>query len=193
MSNKLLFIRQMKKRPFNPSLLPISTDINWNDLVPELRKANIAMSKYQSLGEIFPSFAGFPAYYIRAIFRKKEAQTSSAIEGTRTSLENIMEAQFNDKKDPINVDNDTLEVINCYKAIEYAEEQLEILPLTARLIKNTHRILFQGIKRSKNIGLFRTEEVYIGQPGATKKEAIFIPPEHLKINAFFFKLRIVYT
>ena len=62
------------------------------------------------------------------------------------------------------------------KAINTSIEQLETLPISNRLIKNTHKTLLSGVRGKHKIpGEFRSSQNWIG---ATLKDAIFIPPHH---------------
>ncbi|MBU4444892.1 MAG: Fic family protein [Candidatus Marinimicrobia bacterium] len=107
----------------------------------------------------------------------KEATSSSRIEGTRT---NIDEAIMDEKDiQPVKRD-DWQEVNNYINALNYAVDRLAKLPLSSRLIRDTHRVLMSGVHgKNKHPGEFRKSQNWIG--GATPADAIFVPPVHASV------------
>ncbi len=108
----------------------------------------------------------------------KEATQSNKIEGTKTNIEDALlnkEDVVEEKRD------DWDEVQNYISALNEAIEDLEKLPFSTRLIRNTHKTLLKGVRgKSKLPGKFRTSQNWIG--GASISDAIFIPPIHTSIN-----------
>ena len=116
----------------------------------------------------------------------KEATQSSRIEGTQTNIEEA----FMQKED-ISPEhrNDWEEVQNYIAAMNEAVKQLQQLPFSSRLIRQTHQILMRGVRgEHKMPGDFRTSQNWIG--GATLNDATFIPPPHIYLGDLMNDLEI---
>jgi Fic family protein len=110
----------------------------------------------------------------------KEATQSSKIEGTRTNMEEVFlkkEDVSSEKRD------DWEEVQNYIQAMNHAVHLLHKLPFSSRLIKQTHKILLQGVRGNHKLpGEYRSSQNWIG--GASINDAVFIPPIHNTVNDF---------
>lgn len=109
----------------------------------------------------------------------KEATQSTKIEGTQTNIEDAFLP-----KDEIKTEkrDDWEEVQNCIEAMNQGVNMLYTLPFSSRLIKQTHKILMQGVRgEHKERGAYRTSQNWIG--GASINDAVFIPPVHTSIPA----------
>ncbi len=149
----------------------INHDFSWEDpsINTLLEKASFHLGALNSFSSLVPDADMF---IIMHIF--KEAVISNRIEGTRTNIEEALNEQEN--LDPEKRD-DWQEVHNYVKAMNNAIQELENLPLSNRLIKNTHKILLStGREEHKSPGEFRISQNWIG--GTTLSDAVFIPPAH---------------
>jgi len=154
-------------RAFVPNPLPPRLD--WDDdLVSILSKADIALGTLSGLGETLsnPHLLIYP-------FIRREAVLSSRIEGTQSSLSDLLlfEATRVEKR------GDVKEVQNYVRAMEYGLNRLNELPLSLRFIRELHGVLMEGVRgEHATPGEFRQSQNWIGSPGATLDEATFVPP-----------------
>jgi len=107
-------------------------------------------------------------------YLRKEALSSSRIEGTRISLSDLLlsEAKGTEEQMP-----DALEVANYIRAVNFALEKIKDEPIDLELIKEIHRILMQGVRgKDKSPGQYRQIQNWIGPPNCKVQEANFVPP-----------------
>ena len=114
---------------------------------------------------------------MRVMYVAREATYSSRIEGMQTNVEDAFKQA--DDVAPEQRD-DWSEVQNYIQALNYAVERLDTLPLSNRLLKETHGILLQGVRgESKRPGEFRSSQNWIG---VSLKNAVFVPPHHERVD-----------
>ena len=108
-------------------------------------------------------------------FTRKEAVLSSRIEGTQTSLRELLATEAGAVVDRSPAD--LHEVGNYVTALEYGLRRLDSLPLSLRLMCELHERLMRGVRGdSARPGEFRRVQNWIGGPGSTLKDAIYVPP-----------------
>lgn len=160
-------------KSFYPSSLPPNSIEMDDEMISLLISANKHIVFLDSITSQIPSMKLFISMYVR-----KEALMSSQIEGTQATLEDILDPSL-DK----NTNIDVSDVVNYLKAVEYAIDRLNTLPLCNRLIKETHEILMNNTRgQNKTPGEFRHSQNWIGGPGCTLKEARYIPPNPIDMQ-----------
>lgn len=164
--------QQYQYKSFLPTSVNQAWEISDSSLIMLLSLANLKLGELNAFSQLIPNVDFFIAMHV-----SKEATTSSRIEGTQT---NIAEAlQKIEYIDPERRD-DWEEVQNYIKAMNEAMQSLANLPLSNRLLRNTHRTLLQGVcGRHKLPGEFRTSQNWIG--GASLNDAVFVPPHHHEV------------
>jgi len=153
-----------------PKPLPPKPALRLESIYPLLDQANIAIGRLDGIGNILPDQELFLYMYIR-----KEAVLSSQIEGTQSSLQDVIEAEARvlDPEAPDDVD----EVFNYINAMRYGLKRLEELPLSVRLIREIHERLLKGVRgHQKMPGELRSSQNWIGPGGATIRNATYVPP-----------------
>lgn len=167
------FIQQYKYKSFLPSRL--NQNIEWES--PEIQ--NLLADANRMIGELnaYASLVPDVNFFIE-MHKIKEATTSSKIEGTQT---NIDEAVLTEREISPEKRNDWEEVQNYIKALNDSIEQLQVLPLSMRLLKRSHKILLSGVRGENKLpGEVRKSQNWIG--GADIASASFIPPHHNDVS-----------
>jgi len=151
-----------------PRPLPPVPALVLEPLYPLLDKANLALGRLDGMSEIIPDASLFLYMYVR-----KEAVLSSQIEGTQSSLSDLLTYELEEMPGaPV---NDVEEVSNYVAAMNHALRRLKDLPLSLRLIREMHGVLlFRSRGQRMNPGEFRTSQNWIG--GTRPGNAVFVPP-----------------
>lgn len=155
-------------RAFVPPPLPPEPSIDVLSLLEGLSEAERALGRLDGITMLLPRQELFLYMYVR-----KEAVLSSQIEGTQSTLSDLLRFELEAQAgQPI---DDIREVSNYVDAMMYGLERLEELPLSLRLIREMHeRLLQSGRGGSKSPGEFRRSQNWIG--GTRPGNALFVPP-----------------
>ncbi len=144
-------------------------------LVRLLSVADAALSELSGLGRILPN-----PHLLIAPYLRREAVLSSRIEGTRTSLADLL-ADEAGQVPPVDK-NDVREVRNYVDALEFGIERLQTLPLSLRLVRELHQRLMHGVRGDRATpGEFRRSQNWIGPAGSTPATAPYVPPPPLEM------------
>lgn len=137
-------------------------------LVPLLAEAEAALGRLAGVGQLLPN----PHLLIRP-YLLREAVASTMIEGTQASLAEIFELGAAGEQPNADVE----EVLAYVDAMEWAVMQAPSLPISNRMLLETHRRLLSGVRGAeRRPGEFRSSQNWIGRPGSTLETASFVPP-----------------
>jgi Fic family protein len=157
-----------------PAPLPRSFELPGR-LVPLLADAEAALGRLAGVGQLLPT----PRLLIRP-YLLREAVASTMIEGTQASLAEIFEFGAAGDRPTADVE----EVLAYVDAMEWAMAEAPRLPVSSRMLLETHRRLLSGVRGGgRRPGEFRTTQNWIGRPGSTLASASFVPPPPAEIAA----------
>jgi Fic family protein len=140
------------------------------ELTRLLSQADRSLGRLDGVGSILPNPDLFVAMYVR-----QEAVLSSQIEGTQSTLEDVLQFEVDAKG--LDLPKDVEEVVNYVGAMNYGLKRLEELPLSLRLIREIHSELLAGVRgEHRTPGEFRKSQNWIGAVGADLSTATFVPP-----------------
>lgn len=158
-------------RAFIPAFLPPDPPIQLDlPTVTLLSQADQAVGRLDGVTQTLPNPDLFVAMYVR-----REAVLSSQIEGTQSSLDDVLTFELDPRNR--NLPHDVDEVFNYVRAMNYGLERLMTLPLSLRLIREIHAELMEGVRGAeKQPGQFRTTQNWIGPANVSLAQATFVPP-----------------
>jgi Fic family protein len=167
-----MYINQGYYKSFQPTTINRDWKITSMEIIGLLSKADRQLGRLDMYSE-YVNIDLFIRMHIA-----KEATQSSKIEGTQTNME---EAFLNKDEIATEKRDDWEEVQNYIGAMNEAVRLLQTLPFSSRLIKQTHKILLQGVRGTNKLpGEYRLSQNWIG--GATINDAVFVPPTHTSIG-----------
>ena len=160
-------------RAFIPATLPPDPPVSLTGELPALLSAaDRALGRLDGSVLTLPHPDLFVFMYVR-----KEAVLSSQIEGTQSSLQDVLAAEA--KLFDMSLPDDVGEVINYVRAMSHGLRRLPELPVSVRLIREIHAELMHGARGGKLApGELRTTQNWIGPSGSTPATATFVPPPH---------------
>jgi Fic family protein len=160
-------------RAFIPAPLPPQPPLDLSGELQEmLSAADRALGRLDGSVLTLPNPDLFVFMYVR-----KEAVLSSQIEGTQSSLQDVLAAEAK-LLDP-NLPRDVDEVLNYVRAMNHGLERLPELPVSVRLIREIHAKLMHGVRGDRlQPGELRTSQNWVGPGGSTLTTATYVPPPH---------------
>ena len=164
-----------KVKAFVPSPLPPVPPVEWTaERRDKFDQALLALGRLDSVSTLLPDTGLFLYMYVR-----KEAVLSSMIEGTQSSLSDLL--MFELEHQPGVPLDDVREVSNYVAALNHGLKRLdEGFPLSLRLLKEIHGILLsKGRGKDRSPGEFRKSQNWIG--GTRPGNAAFVPPPPDKV------------
>lgn len=164
-------------KPYIPEQLPLK-DLDWVRFITLIGTSNAELARYDGIlqGIVNPHILLSP-------LTTKEAVLSSRIEGTRATLEEVLEFEASQKVDiTTEREKDIQEIINYRKSIRFAVDWLCAKPITLNMIKQVHSILLNSVRgKDKGRGMFRAVQNWIGRPGVPVEQADYVPPDPMQL------------
>jgi Fic family protein len=165
MSNSMAAVKY-REEGFPPKQL------DWQRLIPLIGPANAALARYEGVLQGIPNVQVLLSPLI-----SQEAVLSSKIEGTQATLGEVLEFEAGEETASPEKKDDIQEVLNYRRAMQYAVNALSDLPLSLRVVRDTHRVLLSGVRGGdKAPGEYRRIANWIGSAGCRMEDARFVPP-----------------
>lgn len=147
-------------------------NINYDRVLPLIGEAAAAVARYDGMLLSIPN----PTVLLSPL-TIQEAVLSSKIEGTQATMGEVLEFEASGEAPATPArEHDIYEVLNYRKAIAHAESLMSDLPLSQRVLFETHRLLLDGVRgQNKAPGEYRRVPNWIGPSGCTVDSARFVP------------------
>lgn len=160
-------------RAFVPAPLPPDPPLRFDDeLLAALSRADVALGRLDGVVKVIPDPDFFVSMYVR-----REAVLSSQIEGTQSTLEDLLGAELEPDAAAADPVSDVGEIVNYVRAMNHGLRRLDELPLSLRLLREIHaELLRDGRGAHATPGDFRASQNWIGPSGAGLLQATFVPP-----------------
>jgi Fic family protein len=168
--------------PYIPKTLPLDmTTWNWQALLPLVGLANRKLAYYDG---VLSSIIN-PTIFLSPL-ETKEAVLSSQIEGTMTTVDEVLKFEVNVVPDNETKRQDIREVLNYRSAMRKSTDWLNRdMHVNSTLIANINKELMAGVRgANKNHGQIRKQQNWIGRYNAPIEKALYIPPEPLGLNDY---------
>lgn len=152
---------------FYPTKVPRSLPIG-EAVALKLSAADRALGRLVGVGQVLPN-----PHLVSSAYRRREAVSSLAIEGTQTSLSEVLSSEAGEAvRRP-----EVREVRNYITAFDHGLERLSSLPLSLRLVRELHALLMEGVVGpDRTPGEFRRSQNWIGHGGTSIEDSVFVPP-----------------
>ena len=150
---------------------PLPPDISYDKpFIRLLSEADRLLGELSGTGRLLAN-----PYLLIAPYIRREAVSSSRIEGTQASLNDLFYFEATESEKP--KAPDVREVKNYVRAMEYGIDRLEKLPISIRLICEIHRVLMEDVRgHHATPGEIRRSQNWVGPPGCSLQEATYVPP-----------------
>ncbi len=156
---------------YHEGRFPPGDRIDWRRLIPFIGPATAALARYDGMLAAVPN----PRILLSPL-STQEAVLSSRIEGTQATMGEVLEFEAGREPGSPARREDIGEVLNYRSAMRRAEEMLETLPLSQRVIRDAHAVLLAGVRgKGQSPGAYRRVANWIGPPGCGIDEATFVP------------------
>lgn len=158
-------------KPAIPITLPIR-NLDWPALMPVLGEANRAIARFDGMLAHMPS-----PELLRTPLMMREAVLSSKIEGTVATITDVLRSEAGEDPVQDNKRLDVEEIVNYRLALREAQKQLKKRPFCLNLMLDLHKVLLTSVRgHNKAPGEFRQIQNFLGRPGSTIQNAVFVPP-----------------